>query len=150
LKISSMGNRTPGGEKVFDTGLREGNLSREVDFQKTLLLVNEQKQQEDLQRLIQEVDRCGAKLSKSCTLIDLRDYKRAVKNFLKETLGKSYSAENKTGRDRMGRHRIYLLVKKVEESLEELSQEVLSKQKDQLAILKKIDEIRGLLVDIYM
>jgi len=92
----------------------------------------------------------GQKLAKSCTITDLRNYKRAVKNFLKETIGKAYEARNEAGWDRTGRQKIYVLVKKVDKNLEDLSQEIMQEHTDSLNVLKKIDEIRGLLVDMYM
>lgn len=50
--------------------------------------------------------------------------------------------------DRRGRHRVYGMIKRVNSALDELAQELMKDEKDHLAILGKIDEIRGLLLDI--
>ena len=50
--------------------------------------------------------------------------------------------------DRRGRHRVYGLVKLVDKNLDDLAGELVKEEKDHLAILGKVDEIRGLLLDI--
>lgn len=50
--------------------------------------------------------------------------------------------------DRRGRHRVYGIVKLVNESLDQLASELIKDEKDHLAILGKVDEIRGMLLDI--
>ena len=52
--------------------------------------------------------------------------------------------------DRRGRHRIYSTVKKINKNLEELTQEILKSEKDHLKILAKIEDIRGLILDIFL
>ena len=52
--------------------------------------------------------------------------------------------------DRRGRHRLYATVKKVNEKLEELTKEVLSSERDHLKILGRIEDIRGLILDIVL
>jgi uncharacterized protein YaaR (DUF327 family) len=50
--------------------------------------------------------------------------------------------------DRRGRHRVYALVVKIDEELDNLTEEILSSEKDNLAILQKLDDIRGMLLDL--
>lgn len=51
--------------------------------------------------------------------------------------------------DRKGRHRVYGIIKKINQTLDELAEELLCEEKDHIAILSKVDEIRGLLLDIF-
>ena len=51
--------------------------------------------------------------------------------------------------DRRGRHRVYGIIRLVDENLDQLAQELMKDEKDNLAILNKIGEIRGLLLDIF-
>ena len=51
--------------------------------------------------------------------------------------------------DRRGRHRVYGIIRKVDELLDELAQELVKDEQDNIAILNKIDEIRGLLLDVF-
>jgi hypothetical protein len=43
---------------------------------------------------------------------------------------------------------VYGIVRRVNEELDELAQELLKKEKDHLAILDRTDEIQGLLLDL--
>ena len=45
-------------------------------------------------------------------------------------------------------HRVYGIVKLVNESLDQLASELIKDEKDHLAILERVDEIRGMLLDI--
>ena len=60
-----------------------------------------------------------------------------------------YDVESGTGWDRRGRQKAYTLVRKVDETLESLTEDVRSGQEKQLDILAKMDSIRGMLVDMY-
>jgi uncharacterized protein YaaR (DUF327 family) len=51
--------------------------------------------------------------------------------------------------DRKGRHRVYGIIRLVDKNLDELAQELVKDEKDNLSILEKIGEIRGLLLDIF-
>lgn len=120
-----------------------------LDFNRALSGAARKDFEEDLQKLIEEVDKRAQKLAKTCTLNDLKNYKRAVKNFLERTIKEAFTTEEQSSWGRLGRQKVYVLVKKVDDNLEELSRQVLGEQQDSLNILKKLDEIRGLLIDIY-
>ena len=44
---------------------------------------------------------------------------------------------------------MYGIVRLVDEKLDELAQELMKEEKDKIAILAKVGEIRGLLLDIF-
>lgn len=147
MKISSMGNR----ENFIINNDKIGKVGNEAkDFSKALNKVNQVEYKKDLQRLIEEVDKMAKKLAQTCTLNDLKKYKQAVKKFLKRTIGEAYQAHDETGWNGLGRQKQYILIRKIDENLEDLSHQVLQEQKDSLNILKKLDEIRGILVDMYL
>lgn len=50
--------------------------------------------------------------------------------------------------DRRGRHRVYGIVKLVDKNLDDLAGELLKDEKDNIAVLEKVNEIQGLLLDI--
>ena len=58
----------------------------------------------------------------------------------------SFSRENFL--DRKGRHRVYGLIRLIDSNLDELARELVKDEKDHIAILSRIGEIRGLLLDI--
>jgi uncharacterized protein YaaR (DUF327 family) len=75
-------------------------------------------------------------------------YKVAVKNFMQFVVSKNYEIESPMGRlQNDGSRKLYFLIKIVDEKLDRLAAEVLSNHADKLALLAKIDEINGLLID---
>ena len=50
--------------------------------------------------------------------------------------------------DRRGRHRVYGMIKLVDERMDELATALVQDERDHINILNKVDEIRGLLLDI--
>lgn len=119
------------------------------DFPDTLLKYEPPNWEGPLEELLQKLDEIGRRLGNSFSIYDLKDYKDTLRNFLKETHGKAYGLKEEISWTRQGRPKTYQLVMLIDQELEELSRMVISKQKDQLKILEKLDTIRGFLVDLY-
>ena len=106
--------------------------------------VEEAELQERLTNLMAEITTEGEKLAKKRDVKDMRHYRGLVKEFLNEVVTRSHSFSRENFLDRRGRHRVYGIIRLVE-----LAQELMKDEKDNLAILNKIGEIRGLLLDIF-
>ena len=68
---------------------------------------------------------------------------------MNEVINRSHQFSRENFLDRRGRHRVYGIIRMVDQTLDELAQELVKDEKDNLAILAKIGEIRGLLLDIF-
>lgn len=112
--------------------------------------IEEAELQTKLQTLMEEITMQGDKLSKRRDVKDMRHYRGLVKEFLNEVVTHSHSFSRENFLDRRGRHRVYGIIRLVDENLDQLAQELMKDEKDNLAILNKIGEIRGLLLDIFM
>lgn len=125
---------------------------REVsdEFRFTLSQVAEEGLAERLTGLIDEITMVGKKLADHTDIHDLKKYRSLVGDFLNEIVNNSHKFSRENFLDRRGRHRVYGIVKLVNKDLDELAQEILKKEKDHIKILDKIDEIRGLLLDIFI
>ena len=91
----------------------------------------------------------GQKLAKRRDVKDMKHYRGLVKDFLNEVVTHSHSFSRENFLDRRGRHRVYGIIRLVDENLDQLAQELMKDEKDNLAILEKIGEIEGLLLDIF-
>ena len=111
--------------------------------------VEEAELQERLTNLMAEITTEGEKLAKKRDVKDMRHYRGLVKEFLNEVVTRSHSFSRENFLDRRGRHRGYGIIRLVDENLDQLAQELMKDEKDNLAILNKIGEIRGLLLDIF-
>ena len=84
--------------------------------------IEEQELQEKLSMLMGEIKTQGDRLGKHRDIRDMKKYRSLVKEFLNEL---------------------------IDENLDELAQELVKEEQDNLAILQKIGEIEGLLLDIF-
>lgn len=112
--------------------------------------IEEAELQTKLQTLMEEITMQGNKLAKRRDVKDMKHYRGLVKEFLNEVVTHSHSFSRENFLDRRGRHRVYGIIRLVDENLDQLAQELMKDEKDNLAILNKIGEIRGLLLDIFM
>lgn len=103
---------------------------------------------EKLSGLMKDIEAQGEKLAKHMDIRDMKRYRSLVKQFMNEVAANSHEFSRENFLDRRGRHRVYGIVKEVDKSLDELAEELLKDEKDNLAILEKIDDIRGMLLDI--
>ena len=111
--------------------------------------VEEAELQARLQTLMEEITMQGEKLSKRRDVKDMKHYRGLVKEFMNEVVTRSHSFSRENFLDRRGRHRVYGIIRLVDENLDQLAQELMKDEKDNIAILNKIGEIRGLLFDIF-
>ena len=103
---------------------------------------------ERLNLMMQEITMQGDKIVKRIDVVDMRKYRSMIKEFMNEIVNRSHKFSRENFLDRRGRHRVYGIIRLVDEKLDELAQELVKEERDKLAILAKVDEIRGLLLDI--
>ena len=119
------------------------------DFKFTLMSsIEEAGLSERLSVMMQEITMQGEKLGKHMDVRDMKHYRRLIQEFMNEIVNRSHKFSRENFLDRRGRHRVYDMIKRVNVVLDELAGELIKEEKDTLAILSKVDEIRGLLLDI--
>jgi hypothetical protein len=111
--------------------------------------IEEAELQARLNTLMEEITMQGERLAKKRDVKDMKHYRGLVKSFLNEVVTHSHSFSRENFLDRRGRHRVYGIIRLVDENLDQLAQELMKDEKDNLAILGKIGEIKGLLLDIF-
>ena len=104
---------------------------------------------ERLNLMMEEIVMQGDKIVKRMDVRDMRRYRTLIKEFMNEIVNRSHKFSRENFLDRRGRHRVYGIIRLVDEKLDELAQELVSEECDKIAILAKVDEIRGLLLDIF-
>ena len=102
-----------------------------------------------LNTLMEEITMQGDKLAKKRDIRDMKKYRGLIKDFMNEIINRSHQFSRENFLDRRGRHRVYGIIRMVDQTLDELAQELVKDEQDNLAILAKIGEIRGLLLDIF-
>lgn len=106
-------------------------------------------QRQELEDFLNRLDTQGKKLASSLSLRDLIDFKAMVKSFLRSTFGQSRAIQENSFWDYSGRPKVLAKVTKIDHELENLGRKILDEQTKPMDILAKIDEIRGLIVDLF-
>ncbi|MDR2588698.1 MAG: DUF327 family protein [Spirochaetales bacterium] len=103
-----------------------------------------------LSEALDAVHEAGEKLKRDPTLNSVGAYKNAVRNFLKIVTDACYRIEvhekRKNNQDSPAQQ--ILRIRVVDEKLEKLASRIMAGQRDQLEILRRVDEIYGVLVDL--
>jgi len=120
----------------------------QVDFSFTLNRLSDEGLAERLQELIGEITTQGKRLTEHMDINDLKRYRSLITDFINEVTTHSHEFSRENYLDRRGRHRVYGIVRLVNEDLDKLAQDLLSKEKDRITILERVDEIQGLLLDL--
>lgn len=104
---------------------------------------------ERLNTMMGEITEQGEKIKKRRDIRDMRRYRSLIKDFMNEVVGRSHKFTRENFLDRRGRHRVYGMVRLVNEKLDMLASELIKDEQDMLTIMNTVDEIRGLLLDIF-
>lgn len=112
--------------------------------------IKESELQEKLTSLMEEITAQGERISKKKDIRDMKRYRGLIKEFMNEIVNHSHEFTRENFLDRRGRHRVYGIIRLVDENLDNLAQALVSEEKDNMDILSKIGEIRGLILDLFM
>ncbi len=108
-----------------------------------------QLRQDELNNLINQLSKQGAKIVKFRSFRDLAQYKRLVKKFLDEATKFGLDLKHSRSWNMQGQNRKLSIIETIDEKLIELTELVLDTEKESIDILGKIGEIKGLLINLY-
>ncbi|MBP5195121.1 MAG: YaaR family protein [Lachnospiraceae bacterium] len=111
--------------------------------------IAEKELQEKLGALMSEITEQGKKISKKKDIRDMKRYRSLIKEFMNEIVNRSHEFSRENFLDKRGRHRIYGIVRLVDEKLDALAGELMQEEADNMKVLAQIGEIRGLLLDLF-
>ena len=121
----------------------------EGNFKFTLLSqIGQSELQEKLTEMVNEITKQGQKIAEHMDIRDLKVYRSMISNFLSEVVANSHEFSRENFLDRRGRHRVYGIIRQVNDKLDELARELIKSEKNQVDILDRIGEIQGLVLDI--
>ncbi|MFC0525673.1 YaaR family protein [Pontibacillus salicampi] len=106
-------------------------------------------QENQLQRLMDDITKQGERVARFRSFKDLAKYKRLVKSFLEESVQYGMNLKQSHNWNMHGQSRKLTIVESVDEKLMELTDAVVQQEKKSIDILGIIGEIKGLLVNLY-
>lgn len=101
-----------------------------------------------LEELLDEVHESGEVLVGAQSLGNIRRYREAVRSFLDYVVKSMLEVQEKTSGTNVLKRKRFTQIRIIDEKLERLVTAVLQNQHRQIELLERIDEIRGLLVDL--
>jgi uncharacterized protein YaaR (DUF327 family) len=107
-------------------------------------------QEEILRQMAKDIEEQGERLAEHIDISELKVYKRLVSEFLNQAVRSSSRFIKESFLDRRGRHRVYAIIKSINENLDKLTQEVLKSERNRIEILGRIEDIRGLILDLIL
>ena len=146
------------GQKATESGIVQtrGTEARSPDeignseFRRTLTDLSKGMYEARLLDMKDEIDEQGKRLADRVDVRELEKFRRLIREFLDEIVSNGYTFSREDAYAARGKHRYIATVKTVNEKLDELGKEVIKEQADKIEILSKVDDIRGLLLDLMM
>ncbi|MFD2217006.1 MULTISPECIES: YaaR family protein [Bacillaceae] len=118
-------------------------------FQDLIVKQGNKLQNDQLTKLLANIDDAGRRLGKSRNFSDLSKYKLLVKKFIHEAVEYGMNMKQSRSWDYNGNSRSLKIIEQVDELLINLTDEMMNKESSSIDILAKIGEVKGLLVNLY-
>lgn len=126
-------------------------VQQSENFKFTLISrIAESELQEKLSAMMGQIVEQGNSIKKRRNISDMRRYRELIKSFLNEVVNRSHEFTRENFLDRRGRHRVYGIIRLVDETMDKLATELIADEQDGIEILRLVDEIQGLLLDIFI
>lgn len=120
------------------------------EFRSRLTRAENSNYEQHLQKLAEDIAKQGEILAKKVDIRELKVYKKLIAEFLDVALGNSRKFSKRSVLDRRGRHKVYAIVRNINSELDLLTQGILKGESDNLSLLQRLADIRGLILDLFM
>jgi len=121
-----------------------------LSFARQLTTLGETQYAAYVQDLQERIRKQGERIKERADLKAVMDYRALIGELVSEAANNAFAGHKSEAFDEKGRHKVNFVIRSINEKLEALTREILSEQQDNLRILQMVDDIRGLLVDLFM
>ncbi|MGL5574776.1 MAG: YaaR family protein [Sarcina sp.] len=125
---------------------REKKIQSKKDFSQSFKDAKDRKSEQELKKMVDNIKNKGNKLVLTKCYADVRAYKRLIKEYLNEVLENMYKIKNNTS---FWQTQYFITVDTIDAKLEELTEILLAEEKENISVAATVDEIQGMIVDIY-
>jgi hypothetical protein len=126
----------------------KGNNSIEDGFFDILSETEYKISEREIKKLLDEILNSGNRFVKSPTQINLKNYKHSIKEFLKKIEKKLYKVKEDIDMDNET-PRLHVIAEVVDNKIKEITDSLMNKEKNTLFYASRVEEINGLLLDLY-
>lgn len=115
-------------------------------FSTMLDLENKEQTKQELKKMLDDIEIIGKRLASTRSLKDAKEYKQKIQEYLSFVVKNAYKLKKEPGPFNYG---IHIKIEVINKKLDEMTKELINKEKDNIDLADKIEEIRGLIVDVY-
>ncbi|GAA0739453.1 YaaR family protein [Clostridium oceanicum] len=140
MEIKRVGNNSP----IHSENIR--TVDTKKDFSQSFNFARQQKSEQELKEMLDSIKKKGNRLVITKCYADVKAYKKMIKEYLQSVLEHMYKVKKDIS---FWQTQYFITIETIDEKLEELTQALLNSEKDNIDVAKTIDDITGLVVDIY-
>jgi uncharacterized protein YaaR (DUF327 family) len=141
MKVSGVGNKVQA-----SSSKAKDKIQKIEDFSMSLNLANKEQSEQRLKQMLDDIDKLGKKLTSTRSVGDAKAYKLKIQEYLTLIVKNIYVLRREPGPFNYG---IHVRIEVINQKLDELTKNLIQEQKETIDLVNKIEEIRGLLVDVY-
>jgi uncharacterized protein YaaR (DUF327 family) len=141
MKVSSVGNKVGA-----NSSKAKDKIQKSEGFSMSLNLASKEQSEQRLKQMLDDIDKLGKKLTSTRSVGDAKAYKLKIQEYLTLIVNNIYILRKEPGPFNYG---IHVRIEVINQKLDELTKSLIQEQKETIDLVNKIEEIRGLLVDVY-
>lgn len=150
MKISDIGKKTSMPQAAHPVQGKQADAQEDKPFARQMNSTGQVQLQEYIEDMQHKIMLQGEVIKTKADMSELQQYRKLITELLNETVSNAYSFVSTNSFTTRGQHKMFVVIRKVNQKLEELTQEILNEQTDNLRLLDMVDDIRGMLVDLFM
>lgn len=139
MEISRVGRTT-------NVPAEKKSITVKKDFSQSFNSHMQKKSEQQLKEMFDDIKKKGNRLSITKCYSDVSSYKKMIKEYLESVMSYMYSVKKDIS---FWQTQYFITVDTIDQKLEDLTSMLLGEQKENLGVAATIDDISGLLVDIY-
>lgn len=143
MGIKPIGDKPTGGVKRK----KRSDQTADGKFHDLLSKSDDVDELSQIQNMFNRIESAANSLSESRSNFALKEYRRRIREFLSEVLSESRDVKIVIGNSVY--EEPYIIVKIVDSKLDELAALVIKEEVERGEIMRLVDEIKGILVDLY-
>ncbi|HOR13390.1 MAG TPA: YaaR family protein [Clostridia bacterium] len=149
MKVKSIqsASYSPQGLASLDEKKNAGSFEHE--FQRHKRDSDNSEHERYMHELTERIYKQGEIVGTKADLNEFQKYRALISELLNETVSNAYEFTKTSQFDSIGRQKVFALIRKVNKSLDALAAEILKNEADTLTMMSLVEDIRGLLVDLY-
>ncbi len=150
MKINEIGKGIQGVSNARNAPEHADQIEKSRTFSRHLTDMGNAQYEEHITKLVGRIFEQGEIVKSKADMKELQKYRQMISELMNETVSNSYVFDKSGTFDSSGRHKIYATIKKINDKLDNMTQGLLDDQSENINLLSQVDDIKGMLVDLFL